>query len=85
MARGRRATKKNSSTSNKRRKKNNVDKNLAVVVMIVVSILLAVLIYTKSGWMGEHLSPTLGGLMGWMKYILPIGTFILAIYIAKVR
>lgn len=83
MARGRRATKKNSSTNNKRRKKNNVDKNLAVVVMIVVSILLAVLIYTKSGWMGEHLSPTLGGLMGWMKYILPIGTFILAIYIAK--
>ena len=71
------------STNNKgRRKKNNVDKNLIVVVMIIVSLLLCVLIYTKSGWMGEHLSPTLGGIMGVIKYILPIGTFAIAIKIA---
>ena len=50
-----------------RKKKNNVDKNLIVVVMIIVSLLLCVLIYTKSGWMGEHLSPTLGGIMGVIK------------------
>lgn len=83
MAKGRRKATKGNISSSRKRKKNNVDKNLAVVVIIVISILLAVLIYAKSGWMGEHLSPTLGGLMGWMKYILPIGTFILAIYIAK--
>ncbi len=65
-----------------RKKKNNVDKNLIVVVMIIVSLLLCVLIYTKSGWMGEHLSPTLGGIMGVIKYILPIGTFAIAIKIA---
>ena len=82
MAKGRRR-KTTQNTSGRRKKKNNVDKNLAVVIMIVISILLAVLIYAKSGWMGEHLSPTLGGLMGWMKYIIPIGTFILSIYIAK--
>ena len=70
------------STNNKGRKKNNVDKNLIVVVMIIVSLLLCVLIYTKSGWMGEHLSPTLGGIMGFIKYILPIGTFAIAIKIA---
>ena len=75
-----------SSSSNRvasRKKKNSVDKNLTVVVMIIISILSAVLIYAKSGWMGEHLSPILGGLMGGMKYILPIGMFILSIYIAK--
>ena len=82
MAKGRRK-KTTQNTSGRRRKKNSVDKNLAVVIMIVISILLAVLIYAKSGWMGEHLSPALGGLMGWMKYIIPIGTFILSIYIAK--
>ena len=82
MARGRKKTIQRNSHS-KRKNRSNIDKNLAVVVMIVVSILLMVLIYAKSGWMGEHLSPALGGLMGWMKYILPIGTFILAIYIAK--
>ena len=71
------------STNNRgRKKKNNVDKNLIVVVMIIVSLLLCVLIYTKSGWMGEHLSPTLGGIMGFIKYILPIGTFAMAIKIA---
>ena len=81
MAKARRA--KTSNTSKHRKRKNNVDKNILVVVMIVISILLAVLIYTKAGWVGEHLSPILGGIMGWMKYILPIGCFVLAIYTAK--
>ena len=38
-------------------KVNNID--IAVVGMIVISILLAVLIYTKSGFLGETLSPAL--------------------------
>ena len=50
--------------------------------MIIVSILLTVLIYTNSGYIGKTLSPFLGGLMGWMKYILPIGTFVIAINLA---
>ena len=50
--------------------------------MIVTSILLAVLIYTNSGFIGEHLSPFLGGMMGYIKYILPIGLFALSIYVA---
>ncbi len=44
----------------KKQKKSNLD--VAVVVMIVISILLAVLIYAESGYIGEHLSPMLGGL-----------------------
>ena len=63
-----------------RKKQNKIDINIAVVSMILISILLAVLIYTKSGYIGEHLSPMLGGIMGGIKYIIPIGTFIIAIY-----
>ena len=64
----------------KRAKKNKIDINVAVVFMFLISILLAILIYTKSGYIGEHLSPILGGIMGGIKYIIPIGTFLIAIY-----
>lgn len=65
-----------------RKKQNRVDIDLAVVSMIIISILLAVLIYTSSGYIGKTLSPLLGGIIGWMKYILPIGTFAIAINLA---
>ena len=64
----------------RRAKKNRIDINVAVVFMLLISILLAILIYTKSGYIGEHLSPILGGIMGAIKYIIPIGTFLIAIY-----
>ena len=87
MAKARRAksTRRTSNTrsaTRTRKKKNNIDKNLVVVVMIITSLLLCVLIYAQSGWIGEHLSPILGGIMGWIKYIIPIGTFAMAIKIA---
>ena len=65
-----------------RKKKKQVNINVVIAVMIIASILLAVLIYTNSGFIGEHLSPFLGGIMGYVKYILPIGVFAMAIYIA---
>lgn len=71
MPRGRRSKKKNRSIL-----------DLQVVTLIVASILLAVLIYTKAGYIGETLSPILGGIMGWIKYIIPIGTFAIAILLA---
>ncbi len=89
MAKARRASSTRSSKSSKsskniksRKKQKNIDIDLAVVGMIIISILLLVLIYTSSGSIGQHLSPMLGGIMGWMKYILPIGTFAIAIYLA---
>ncbi len=87
MAKARRAksTRRTSNTrsaTRTRKKKNNIDKNLVVVVMIITSLLLCVLIYAQSGWIGEHLSPILGGIMGWIKYIIPVGTFAMAIKIA---
>ena len=72
MAKGRRTKKK--------QKKSNVD--LTVVELIVLSVILAVLIFAKSGYIGEKLSPFLGGLIGWIKYVVPFGTFAIAIYIA---
>ena len=65
-----------------RKKKKHINQNVFVAVMIVTSILLAVLIYTNSGFIGEHLSPFLGGIMGYIKFILPIGLFVLSIYVA---
>ncbi len=67
----------------KRSKKKNKSKlDLEVVILIIASILLAVLIYTKAGYIGQTLSPILGGIMGWIKYIIPIGTFAIAISLA---
>ena len=69
-----------------RRSKKKEDKrilNIQVAALMLIGILLAVLIYTKSGYIGETLSPILGGIMGWIKYIIPIGTFAIAIFLAK--
>ena len=43
------------------------------------------IIYGKTGYIGEHLSPILGGIMGWIKFLIPIGTFVIAIAIASDR
>ena len=36
----------------------------------------------QSGYIGENLSPILGGVIGWIKYIIPIGIFLVAINVA---
>ena len=64
----------------KRKKDDSLD--LKVIGTIIISILLAILIYANSGTLGSKLSDFLGGMMGWIKYILPIGTFAIAIKIA---
>lgn len=66
--------KKNTRKTNK--------KNIMVAGLIILSILLAVLIYFKSGFIGIKLSEIFGGMMGIIKYILPIGIFAVAIKIA---
>ena len=65
-----------------RKKKKETNLNILVAGLIMSSIVLGVLIYTNSGTIGEFLSPFLGGIMGYVKYILPIGVFTMAIYIA---
>ena len=66
----------------KKKNKSGINLDAAVVIMIFVSILLAVLIYSNSGAIGEVLSPMLGGFIGGVKYIIPVGTFAIALYLA---
>ena len=65
------------------KKKKTVSKiDLVVITLIVFSVLLAVLIYTKSGLIGLKLNEVLGGIMGVMQYVLPIGIFAISIKLA---
>ena len=66
----------------KKQKEQEMKATIMVVCLIVISILLAVLIYSEAGYIGQHLSPILGGLLGFIKYILPVALFVLAISIA---
>ncbi len=67
-----------------KKKKNRASKaDMTVVTLIILSILLAVLIYTKSGVIGVKLNEMLGGLVGMVQYVLPIGIFVIAIKLAS--
>ena len=66
----------------KKSKKTASKLDLAVVIIIMLSILLAVLIYTKSGVVGVKLNEILGGMFGIMQYVLPIGGFAIGIKLA---
>ena len=73
------AKKKTKKKTNKKAKKRASNMDLAVVAIIILSILLCVLIYGNSGIVGVKLNEILGGMMGIIKYILPIGTFLIGI------
>ena len=81
MAKRRKNTRKNSRNNRKTKKRaSNID--LTIVALIILSVLLCVLIYGKSGIVGIKLNEILGGMMGIIKYILPIGTFAIGIKLA---
>ena len=71
------------SSKKKSNKKSTGNIDLAVIILLVVSILLFVLIYGENGAIGEMLSPMLGGVIGFIKYIIPIGTIAIAVCISK--
>ena len=77
---------KRRNTSGKRKKSRkssqSQDLNLNIIGTIIFSILLAVLLYTNSGTVGQTLNEVLGGLMGILRYVLPIGAFAIAIKMA---
>ena len=62
------------------RKKKRDNANISIIAMVIFSVLLGVLIYNQSGIMGQQISSILSGVMGFIKYIVPIGTFLIAIY-----
>ncbi len=81
----RRKRKKNTSRKNGNNKKKALEANidLVVIILFVISILLFILIYGEKGVIGEVLSPALGGIIGFIKYLIPIGVMGLAICTAK--
>lgn len=72
--------KKRKTTKATKKRASKID--LTIVALIIFSILLAVLIYGKSGVVGIKLNEILGGMMGIIKYVLPIGIFAIAIKLA---
>ena len=76
------AKRKTKRKNNKRAKKRASNIDMAIVALIILSVLLCVLIYGKSGIIGIKLNEILGGMMGIIKYILPIGTFAIGIKLA---
>ena len=71
----------NSHSTTRRKAPMNID--IVVISLIILSILSAVLIYSNAGALGSTLSPVLGGLMGIIKYVIPIGIFVIGIYMMK--
>ena len=67
----------------RRRKKKNdeIKVNIQITLLIICSLLLGFLIFSESGLLGQGISTILGGLMSWVKYILPVGIFILGVYL----
>ena len=65
----------------KYKKRQNQKKKLdfGVIITIIFSCLIAGLIYTQSGYFGILLSDFFGGMLGVIKYVVPIGAFAVAL------
>ena len=74
---GRKKGKRNS------KKSSSIDKELSIIFMIAISILLFIIIYGQSGMLGKTVSPILGGILGGVKFIIPIGIIAIAIAMFK--
>ncbi len=75
--------KKRRKTTTKRQKKKSSSIDLAMIGCFVTGILLTILIYAETGTVGEVLSPVLGGIIGMIKYIIPLGMIGISISLIK--
>lgn len=73
--------KKKKSKNKKKQLKLNTD--MKVILLILLGIILAVLIYGNSGYVGNFLNEILGGMVGIFKYAVPVIPFISAIYMVS--
>ena len=70
---GRKRRKRNTNNTRKYTRKKDSSIDLAVIGSFVLGILLIILIYGETGTVGELISPVLGGIIGIIKYIIPLG------------
>ena len=73
--------KKKKSKNKKKQLKLNTD--MKVILLILLGVILAILIYGNSGYVGNFLNEILGGMVGIFKYLVPIVPFISAIYMVS--
>ena len=73
--------KKKKSKNKKKQLKLNTD--MKVILLILLGIILAILIYGNSGYVGNFLNEILGGMVGIFKYLVQIVPFISAIYMVS--
>ena len=80
--------KSTSSSLNKKRKNtskkiNKLSPEMTIIIMIIAGIMLGVLIYTNAGQIGATINPLLGGLVGIIKYVIPIGFIVTGISLMR--
>ena len=63
-----------------KKKQMKLNTYIKVILLILLGIVLAILIYGNSGYVGNFLNEILGGIMGIFKYIVPVVPFVSAIY-----
>ena len=61
--------------SKKKNKVANID--LELIILIISSIISAILIYGNQGDIGHTLNSFLGGIIGWIKYLVPMALFLM--------
>lgn len=67
------------------RKRKNSKTNIDVVfiILLITSVISGIAIYLKTGYIGEVISPVIGGIVGLVKYAIPVGIFFLAVATVK--
>ena len=73
---------KYNTNKQKNKSKKSQKVNLSIIGTIIFSIILAIVLYSNSGIVGQKLNEVFGGLIGILRYILPIGSFAIAIKMA---
>ncbi len=75
--------KKSSKKYTPKKTMNHLSPEMVIIIMILIGIILGVVIYTGAGQIGRTINPVLGGLVGIIKYIVPIGFVFTGITLIK--
>ncbi len=80
---GKKRKKSSSSNTRNSRKKKSSSIDLAVIGTFIVGVLLTILVYAETGTLGQIISPVLGGVIGIIKYVVPLGMIGISISLAR--
>jgi len=62
---------------------SRISPEMMIILMFLIGIMLGVIIYTGAGQVGAFLSPLFGGMVGIIKYIIPVGIIITALSLIR--